>query len=94
MTTAIVLETRKGNFALALALGIVLLTLAFPHEPALPPPASPPEWSMKSIYQLSDVRHFYGERCILDVPTLDIYTGEIIAIVGPSGAARAPFSAS
>ena len=29
MTTAIVLETRKGNFDLALALGIILLSLAF-----------------------------------------------------------------
>ncbi len=29
LTTAIVLETRKGNFDLALALGFVLLTLAF-----------------------------------------------------------------
>ncbi len=29
LTTAIVLETRRGNFALALALGIILLTLAF-----------------------------------------------------------------
>jgi tungstate transport system permease protein len=29
LTTAIVLETRKGNFDLAIALGIVLLTLSF-----------------------------------------------------------------
>ena len=29
LTTAIVLETRKGNFQLALALGIILLSLAF-----------------------------------------------------------------
>lgn len=29
LTTAIVLETRKGNFALALALGIILLLLSF-----------------------------------------------------------------
>jgi tungstate transport system permease protein len=29
LTTAIVLETRRGNFALAMALGIVLLILAF-----------------------------------------------------------------
>ena len=29
LTTAVVLETRKGNFALALALGIILLSLAF-----------------------------------------------------------------
>ena len=29
MTTAIVLETRKGNFGVAIALGIVLLAIAF-----------------------------------------------------------------
>jgi tungstate transport system permease protein len=29
LTTAIVLETRQGNFALAMALGIILLALAF-----------------------------------------------------------------
>jgi len=29
LTTAIVLETQKGNFSLALAMGIVLLTIAF-----------------------------------------------------------------
>jgi tungstate transport system permease protein len=29
LTTAIVLETRKGNFDLAMALGAMLLTLAF-----------------------------------------------------------------
>jgi tungstate transport system permease protein len=29
LTTAIVLETRKGNFDLAMAIGIVLLGLAF-----------------------------------------------------------------
>jgi tungstate transport system permease protein len=29
LTTAIVLETRKGNFDLAMALGVILLALAF-----------------------------------------------------------------
>jgi tungstate transport system permease protein len=29
MTTAILLETQKGTFDMAIALGIVLLTLAF-----------------------------------------------------------------
>jgi tungstate transport system permease protein len=29
LTTAIVLETRQGNFDLALAFGIILLTLSF-----------------------------------------------------------------
>lgn len=35
LTTAIVLETRKGNFALAMALGIILLGLAFVANIAL-----------------------------------------------------------
>ena len=35
LTTAIVLETRKGNFALALALGFILLSLAFVANYAL-----------------------------------------------------------
>ncbi len=35
LTTAIVLETRQGNFALALALGIILLGLAFVTNLAL-----------------------------------------------------------
>ncbi|MEX1182390.1 MAG: ABC transporter permease [Gemmatimonadota bacterium] len=35
MTTAIVLETRRGNFATALALGLILLTLAFVINVAL-----------------------------------------------------------
>lgn len=29
MTTAIVLETRKGNFGLALALGLILIGISF-----------------------------------------------------------------
>jgi tungstate transport system permease protein len=35
MTTAIVVETRKGNFATAMALGLVLLTIAFTVNLAL-----------------------------------------------------------
>jgi tungstate transport system permease protein len=35
LTTAIVLETRKGDFTLALALGVVLLALAFLSNAAL-----------------------------------------------------------
>jgi tungstate transport system permease protein len=35
LTTAIVLETRRGNFALALALGLILLSLAFSANFAL-----------------------------------------------------------
>lgn len=49
LTTAITLETSRGNFALAIALGIVLLAiaflvnLAFVLQPRLP--SYPPRWS-------------------------------------------------
>lgn len=43
---------------------------------------------MTSLYQLRDLQHRYGERTILDLPTLDIERGEILAIVGPSGSGK------
>jgi tungstate transport system permease protein len=38
LTTAITLETSRGDFALAIALGTVLLALAFVVNAALPGP--------------------------------------------------------
>ena len=35
LTTAIVLDTRQGDFSLALALGLILLTLTFAINTAL-----------------------------------------------------------
>lgn len=43
---------------------------------------------MTDTYQLSDVQHCYGERCVVDVPVLGIRTEEILGIVGPSGAGK------
>ena len=43
---------------------------------------------MTNTYTLSNVRQFYGERCVVDVESLDVRTGEILAIVGPSGAGK------
>ena len=40
------------------------------------------------LYQLRDLQHWYGERTILDLPALDIYRGEVLAIVGPSGSGK------
>lgn len=41
-----------------------------------------------NLYRLRDIQHRYGERTILDLPTLDIERGEIQAIVGPSGSGK------
>jgi tungstate transport system ATP-binding protein len=41
-----------------------------------------------AAFELTGVQHCYGERCVVDVPHLDVRLGEILAIVGPSGAGK------
>ncbi len=41
-----------------------------------------------SIYTLTNVRHTYGARTILNLPQLMIPAGDILALVGPSGAGK------
>ena len=43
---------------------------------------------MTSTYELSGVQHCYGSRCVVDVPALQVRTGEILGVVGPSGAGK------
>ncbi|MBU1226782.1 MAG: ATP-binding cassette domain-containing protein [Actinobacteria bacterium] len=43
---------------------------------------------MSDTYQLDGVRHRYGNRCVVDIPSLRVRTGEILGIVGPSGAGK------
>jgi tungstate transport system ATP-binding protein len=41
-----------------------------------------------NTYALAGVQHCYGSRCVVDVPALQVRTGEILGIVGPSGAGK------
>lgn len=43
---------------------------------------------MNAAYEVTGIRHCYGERCVVDIPDLEINTGEIFGIVGPSGAGK------
>ncbi len=40
------------------------------------------------IYHLANLTQRYNDRTVLQIKQLDIYTGEILAIVGPSGAGK------
>jgi tungstate transport system ATP-binding protein len=42
----------------------------------------------EAIYRLHQVRKVYEQRCVLDVDDLEVYRGEILAVVGPSGAGK------
>jgi tungstate transport system ATP-binding protein len=40
------------------------------------------------IYQLRSIQQRYGQRTVLDLPSLDIERSEVLAIVGPSGSGK------
>jgi tungstate transport system ATP-binding protein len=42
----------------------------------------------ESIYQIANLKHIYGSRTILDIPSLEVHLGEIFGLVGPSGAGK------
>ncbi len=39
-------------------------------------------------YQLTDIRHYYGDKKVLDINTLEIPQGSITGIIGPNGSGK------
>jgi tungstate transport system ATP-binding protein len=44
--------------------------------------------SQDIIYRLQNLTQTYGDRTVLQIDRLEVYAGEILAIVGPSGAGK------
>jgi ABC-type oligopeptide transport system ATPase subunit len=41
-----------------------------------------------ALYRLDAIQHRYGDRLVLEIPRLEIFLGETLAIIGPSGAGK------
>ena len=42
----------------------------------------------ETLYELRGVSKEYGRRCVVAVDTLDVYRGEVLTLVGPSGVGK------
>jgi tungstate transport system ATP-binding protein len=49
---------------------------------------SPPTPPYQNIYQIRDLVQIYENRRVLEISTLDILSGEVLALVGPSGSGK------
>lgn len=43
---------------------------------------------MNQVYRLHDVERWFGDKCVLRVPELEVQHGECLGIIGPSGAGK------
>jgi tungstate transport system ATP-binding protein len=43
---------------------------------------------LDAIYRIKDLQKAYGDRQVLSIDMLEIYRGEVLALVGPSGAGK------
>ncbi len=41
-----------------------------------------------SAYHLTGIRHYYGDKKVLDIPELNIETGSITGVLGPNGSGK------
>ena len=98
MTTAIALETSKGNLALALALGIILVGVSLLVNGAVASLDAVSEGRdmIKSILPLRVVELGYivNARTLLNGISLTINRGTFTVVLGPNGAVKAFFFVS
>ena len=40
------------------------------------------------MIEITELKQFYGERCVLDIPALSVAQGESLALIGPNGCGK------
>ena len=90
LTTATVMETGKGNFDIAIALGIILLLLAFiVNAPAHANTAKAASaMNSETLIKIENIILQRGGVTVLDIPELQVPQGRILALIGPNGAGK------
>ncbi len=89
LTTATVLETGKGNFDIAIALGLILLALTFAINFFLTriQQREHLRWP-KALLTLRDITVHHGEHVALQGASLEVHKGDVLALIGPNGAGK------
>ncbi len=90
LTTATVMETGRGNFDVAIALGVILLLFSFCINAILTehPAAGAASMSSDTILQVSGLRVSRGGTPVLDIPEFSVAKGEFLSIIGPNGTGK------
>jgi tungstate transport system ATP-binding protein len=69
----------------AMGTGIAARDSGQAHEAARP---AERELGNRLLYAVEHLTHRYGDRQVLNIPRLEVWEGEILALVGPSGAGK------
>ena len=91
LTTATVMETGKGNFDIAMALGIILLLLAFFINSILTTYPAEGEAAVNTENAILEVKNLQVKRggvSVLDISSLFVPEGKVLCLIGPNGAGK------
>jgi ABC-type tungstate transport system substrate-binding protein len=95
MTTAMALEHNKGEFVLAVALGVVLLTVSLVLNTAPPTGSGEIRSEPVSLYELRGLKQIFDGRTVLDIEHLELSPRAAVTLCWvPTAPARPPFCTS
>ena len=88
ITTAIALETNKGEFAMGIALGLVLLMIAFGVNCRCLFCARGIDSGQPRFTTIRGLTHVYRDKPVLSIDRLELPRGGIVGVIGPNGSGK------